>query len=108
MADPRRLTQPIKLREGEGAMKKEGAASQSAGLEEAVAEARAAGGYAGSVLRSDLLSVGVYVLPAGGAYGLQPKRKSRWASRAPAGAGLRLVLANARAGRAAFSSSPLL
>ena len=31
-----------------------------------VARARAADGYAGEVLRSDLLSVGLYLLPAGG------------------------------------------
>ena len=38
---------------------------QEAGLEDAVARAKAGDGYAGSVLRSKLLSVGVYVLAAG-------------------------------------------
>jgi mannose-6-phosphate isomerase-like protein (cupin superfamily) len=64
--------EPIKLHEGDDAMKKEAAAFQSADLENAVAEAMAAGGYAGNVLRSDLLSVGVYVLPAGGVDGQKP------------------------------------
>jgi mannose-6-phosphate isomerase-like protein (cupin superfamily) len=64
--------EPIKLHEGEGAMKNEEAAFQSADLEDAVAEAMAAGGYAGNVLRSTLLSVGVYVLPAGGVDGQKP------------------------------------
>jgi mannose-6-phosphate isomerase-like protein (cupin superfamily) len=62
----------IKLHQGESGMKKEGAAFQSADLEDAVAEAMAAGGYAGNVLRSDLLSVGVYVLPARGVDGQKP------------------------------------
>ena len=53
-------------------MKKEEAAFQSADLDDAVAEAMSAGGYAGNVLRSDLLSVGVYVLPAGGVDGQKP------------------------------------
>jgi len=39
---------------------------QSADLAAAAARARAADGYAARVLASDLLSVGVYVLPAGG------------------------------------------
>jgi mannose-6-phosphate isomerase-like protein (cupin superfamily) len=53
-------------------MKKDAAAVQSADLEDAIAEAKAAGGYAGNVLRSDLLSVGIYVLPAGGTDGQKP------------------------------------
>jgi mannose-6-phosphate isomerase-like protein (cupin superfamily) len=40
---------------------------QAAELTDAVAQARATEGYAGEVLRSDLLSVGIYLLPAGGA-----------------------------------------
>ena len=44
-----------------------GVSFQSAELDEAVAQARAAtDGYAAEVLRSDLLSVGLYLLPAGG------------------------------------------
>jgi mannose-6-phosphate isomerase-like protein (cupin superfamily) len=39
---------------------------QSAEIDEAVAGAKAAGGYIGDVVRSELLSVGVYVLAAGG------------------------------------------
>jgi mannose-6-phosphate isomerase-like protein (cupin superfamily) len=39
---------------------------QKADIEEAVAAANAAGGYVGNVLRSEHLSVGIYVLPAGG------------------------------------------
>jgi len=39
---------------------------QSAQLDDMVARARAADGYVGEVLRSDLLSVGLYLLPAGG------------------------------------------
>src|SRR5260370_713655 len=39
---------------------------QGAEIGEAVAGAKAAGGYIGNVLRSEFLSVGVYVLPAGG------------------------------------------
>jgi mannose-6-phosphate isomerase-like protein (cupin superfamily) len=45
---------------------------QSAGIDEAVAGAKAAGGYIGNVLRSELLSVGVYVLPAGGTDAQKP------------------------------------
>src|SRR5260370_28770319 len=63
---------PIKLHQGDGAMKKPAAAFLSADLEDAVAEAISAGGYAGNVLRSELLSVGVYVLPAGGVDGQKP------------------------------------
>jgi len=40
-------------------------AFQAAELDDMVAQARAADGYAGEVLRSDLLSVGLYLLPAG-------------------------------------------
>jgi len=49
-------------------MKAAGSVSfQSAELDDAIAKARAAqDGYAGEVLRSDLLSVGLYLLPAGG------------------------------------------
>jgi mannose-6-phosphate isomerase-like protein (cupin superfamily) len=53
-------------------MKKEVAAFHSADLEDALAEAKAAGGYAANVLRSDLLSAGVYVLPAGATDGQKP------------------------------------
>jgi len=45
---------------------------QSAEIDEAVAGAKAAGGYIGNVLRSELLSVGVYVLPAGGTDAQKP------------------------------------
>ncbi len=45
---------------------------QSAEVDEAVAGAKAAGGYIGNVLRSELLSVGVYVLPAGGTDAQEP------------------------------------
>jgi mannose-6-phosphate isomerase-like protein (cupin superfamily) len=45
---------------------------QSANLEEITAKAKASGGYAGEVLRSDLLSVGLYTLPAGGTDGQAP------------------------------------
>jgi mannose-6-phosphate isomerase-like protein (cupin superfamily) len=45
---------------------------QSAQIDEAVAGAKAAGGYIGHVLRSELLSVGVYVLPAGGTDAQKP------------------------------------
>jgi mannose-6-phosphate isomerase-like protein (cupin superfamily) len=45
---------------------------QSAEIDEAVAGAKAAGGYIGDVLRSELLSVGVYVLPAGGTDAQRP------------------------------------
>ena len=48
---------------------------QSAELEEAVARAKAGDGYAGKVLRSELLSVGVYVLPAGGTDGQKPHKE---------------------------------
>jgi len=50
-------------------MKATGSVSfQSAELDDVVAQARAAtDGYAAEVLRSDLLSVGLYLLPAGGA-----------------------------------------
>jgi mannose-6-phosphate isomerase-like protein (cupin superfamily) len=64
--------EPIKLHDGDGAMKKEGAGFQSADLEDAVAEANATGGYAGNVLRSDLLSAGVYVLATGATDGQKP------------------------------------
>lgn len=46
--------------------------SQSAEVDEAVARAIAAGGYIGNVLRSEHLSVGVYVLPAGGTDAQKP------------------------------------
>jgi len=39
---------------------------QAAELDDAIVTARAADGYAGAVLRSKLLSVGVYLLAAGG------------------------------------------
>ena len=45
---------------------------QGAEIEEAVAGAKAAGGYVGNVLRSEHLSVGVYVLPAGGTDAQKP------------------------------------
>lgn len=64
--------EPIKLHSGEEAITKEEAAFQSADLEDAVAEANSAEGYAGNVLRSDLLSVGVYVLAAGATDGQKP------------------------------------
>ena len=41
-------------------------AFQSAELADMVAQARAGDGYAGKVLGSDLLSVGLYLLPEGG------------------------------------------
>ncbi|HYM49346.1 MAG TPA: cupin domain-containing protein [Candidatus Limnocylindrales bacterium] len=44
----------------------EAGAFQQAQLGEALARARAAGGYAGNLLRSRLLSVGLYTLEAGG------------------------------------------
>jgi len=53
-------------------MKKAVAAFQSADLEDAIGEAKAAGGYAANVLRSDLLSAGVYVLAAGATDGQKP------------------------------------
>lgn len=45
---------------------------QSAEIEDGVTGARAAGGYIGNVLSSELLSVGVYVLPAGGTDAQKP------------------------------------
>jgi mannose-6-phosphate isomerase-like protein (cupin superfamily) len=45
---------------------------QSAEIEAGVAGAKAAGGYVGNVLRSELLSVGTYVLPAGGTDAQKP------------------------------------
>jgi mannose-6-phosphate isomerase-like protein (cupin superfamily) len=51
------------------------AAFQSAELEETVARAKRGNGYAGAVLRSDLLSVGVYVLAAGGVDDQAPHRE---------------------------------
>jgi len=48
---------------------------QLADLEDAAATARAGDGYAARVLASDLLSVGVYVLPAGGADDQTPHRE---------------------------------
>ncbi len=48
---------------------------QSAELEEAAARARAGDGYAARVLSSDLVSVGVYVLPAGGEDTQRPHRE---------------------------------
>ena len=49
-----------------------GAAFQRSDIDAAVAAAKAGDGYAGDVLVSDLLSVGVYVLPAGGVDGQRP------------------------------------
>ncbi len=57
-------------------MKKEVAAFQSADLEDAIAEAKAAGGYAANVLRSDILSAGVYVLSAGATDGQKPHQEN--------------------------------
>lgn len=51
------------------------AAFQSAELEKIVARAKSGDGYAGAVLRSELLSVGVYVLPAGGVDDQTPHRE---------------------------------
>ena len=48
---------------------------QAAELEDMVARAKAADGYAAAVLRSDLLSVGLYILPAGGVDGQSPHRE---------------------------------
>ena len=48
---------------------------QLAHLEDAAARARAGDGYAARVLSSDLLSVGVYVLPAGGEDTQTPHRE---------------------------------
>jgi mannose-6-phosphate isomerase-like protein (cupin superfamily) len=45
---------------------------QSAEIDEAIAGAKAAGGYIANVMRSELLSVGVYVLPAGGTDAQKP------------------------------------
>jgi len=45
---------------------------QGAEIGKAIAGAKAAGGYIGDVLRSELLSVGVYVLPAGGTDAQKP------------------------------------
>jgi mannose-6-phosphate isomerase-like protein (cupin superfamily) len=45
---------------------------QAAELDDAIVTARAGDGYAGKVLRSELLSVGVYLLPAGGIDGQKP------------------------------------
>jgi mannose-6-phosphate isomerase-like protein (cupin superfamily) len=45
---------------------------QAAELDDAMVTARAAEGYAGKVLRSELLSVGVYLLPAGGTDAQKP------------------------------------
>jgi mannose-6-phosphate isomerase-like protein (cupin superfamily) len=42
------------------------ASFQTAELDDAIVSARAADGYAGKVLQSELLSVGVYLLPPGG------------------------------------------
>jgi mannose-6-phosphate isomerase-like protein (cupin superfamily) len=39
---------------------------QTAELDDVIVRARAEDGYAAEVLRSDLLSVGLYILPAGG------------------------------------------
>jgi mannose-6-phosphate isomerase-like protein (cupin superfamily) len=43
-----------------------GSKFQAAELDDMVAKAQASGGYAAEVLGSDLLSVGLYLLPAGG------------------------------------------
>jgi len=48
---------------------------QSADLEAAAARSRAGDGYAARVLSSDLLSVGVYVLPPGGEDTQTPHRE---------------------------------
>lgn len=48
---------------------------QAAGLDEAIALAKASDGYARDVLRSDLLSVGVYILQAGGTDGQKPHKE---------------------------------
>ena len=47
---------------------------QSAEIDEAIAGAKA-GGYIGNVLRSELLSVGVYVLPAGSTDAQKPHKE---------------------------------
>jgi mannose-6-phosphate isomerase-like protein (cupin superfamily) len=49
-----------------------GRAFQSAELDDAIARAKAMGGYAAEVLRSDLLSVGLYTLAAGATDGQSP------------------------------------
>lgn len=52
------------------------AAFQAAELEDVVARVKAAaGGYAGEVLLSSLLSVGLYILPAGGADDQAPHKE---------------------------------
>lgn len=48
------------------------ASFQGAELDDAIRRARAEDGYAAAVLRSELLSVGVYTLPAGGTDGQSP------------------------------------
>jgi mannose-6-phosphate isomerase-like protein (cupin superfamily) len=54
-------------------LKDQGASFQAVELEDAIAAARAAGdGYAPALLRSDLLSVGLYILPAGGVDDQEP------------------------------------
>jgi mannose-6-phosphate isomerase-like protein (cupin superfamily) len=45
---------------------------QNAEIDDAIARAKAAGGYVDNVLRSELLSVGVYVLSAGGTDAQKP------------------------------------
>ncbi|MEA2656107.1 MAG: hypothetical protein QOI23_1472 [Chloroflexota bacterium] len=47
-------------------MRRSPSSFQAAELDDAIVSARASDGYAGEVLRSELLSVGVYLLPAGG------------------------------------------
>jgi mannose-6-phosphate isomerase-like protein (cupin superfamily) len=49
-----------------------GQAFQSAELEDSIARAKAKGGYAAQLLRSDLLSVGLYTLEAGAIDGQSP------------------------------------
>jgi mannose-6-phosphate isomerase-like protein (cupin superfamily) len=48
------------------------ASFQAAELDDAIRQAQASDGYAAAVLRSNLLSVGVYILPAGGTDGQSP------------------------------------
>ena len=48
---------------------------QAAALDEVVSRARRGGGYVGNLLSSDLLSVGVYVLPSGGTDGQSPHQE---------------------------------
>jgi mannose-6-phosphate isomerase-like protein (cupin superfamily) len=50
-------------------------AFQSADLAQAVSVAKAGDGYVRDLLQSDLLSVGVYVLPAGGTDGQKPHKE---------------------------------